>query len=569
MKRISLSFKTKVFLSGLLVALIPLILSSVVMMRLFTASLNRQSDAQAHQKLEAITSRFSSLWEECEEACRALAEDGSAAWSMVDNTTVDIRRDMYLSLYQAVQEVYSHAQFSIYDVGGKLRFTTDTGDREDFLPVYWGLLKKASEAEGITYYCTDPNLSITAPDVLLQGAYPLETAHGVRMGYVVMDFTREDFDNVISGFRSLGDMVLILDSHQKPVYCSNPEYGGRQLEQLAARAMEDSWEEIDGYNQSLWQWEPEHGFYVILCRQAPISAPAIETMGTVMFALSVLSLILCLGISEMLSRTITQPVRCLDKAMEELKGGDLSVRVYSRRKDELGRLAESFNRMVRDLNTYLEDRVQQQKDLNEITLKLYQTQLNPHFLYNTLDTIRWNGKINQIPEISVLAENLAVILRKSISGKPFIPLKEELETIESYICIQKIRFTGRFLYETEIPGQLEECLIPKMILQPLVENAIIHGLDGSENGYICVYGARDGEDILISVTDDGRGMSREMLDWINSPNPQKRDGHLGLYNVIYILKLYYGDQYGVKASAAEDGTTITLRLPFRKEVPDV
>ena len=116
---------------------------------------------------------------------------------------------------------------------------------------------------------------------------------------------------------------------------------------------------------------------------------------------------------------------------------------------------------------------------------------------------------------------------------------------------------------------MEECLIPKMILQPLVENAIIHGLDGSENGYICVYGARDGEDLLISVTDDGRGMSREMLDWINSPNPQKRDGHLGLYNVIYILKLYYGEKYGIKASAAEEGTTITLRLPFRKEVPDV
>lgn len=110
--------------------------------------------------------------------------------------------------------------------------------------------------------------------------------------------------------------------------------------------------------------------------------------------------------------------------------------------------------MTGDLQKYLDDTVQKQKDLNKTTLKLYQTQLNPHFLYNTLDTIKWNARINQIPEIAILAENLAVILRKSISSRPFITLREELETIDSYIQIQKIRFTGRFLCETEIPDQV-------------------------------------------------------------------------------------------------------------------
>ena len=187
--------------------------------------------------------------------------------------------------------------------------------------------------------------------------------------------------------------------------------------------------------------------------------------------------------------------------MEKVKAGDLNIRVHSTRTDELGRLTDSFNGMVRDLKTYLEEKVQQQKDLNETTLRLYQTQLNPHFLYNTLDTIKWNAKINQIPEIAVLAENLAVILRKSISSKPFITLREELDTIDSYIRIQKIRFSGRFLYETEIPDLLEESMIPKMILQPLVENAIIHGLDGCDNGYICIYAAQKDGALSISVTE--------------------------------------------------------------------
>lgn len=166
-----------------------------------------------------------------------------------------------------------------------------------------------------------------------------------------------------------------------------------------------------------------------------------------------------------------------------------------------------------------------------------------------------------MPRIAVLAENLAVILRKSISSKMFIPLKEELETIDSYVEVQEIRFTGRFLCEKEIPDQLEECLVPKMILQPLVENAILHGLEGCENGYICIYAGREGDVLNISITDDGRGMSPEILAWINSPEPEKRDGHLGLYNIMKILKLYYGNEYGLKAEVTEDGTTVTLRLP--------
>ena len=169
----------------------------------------------------------------------------------------------------------------------------------------------------------------------------------------------------------------------------------------------------------------------------------------------------------------------------------------------------------------------------------------------------------------MLAENLAVILRKSISSKPFIQLREELDTIESYIKIQKIRFAGRFLYETEIPDVLEDCVIPKMILQPLVENAIIHGLDGCANGYICIYAAQKDGILRISVTDDGCGMGQEMLDWMNSPNPAKRDGHLGLYNVIQILKLYYGEEYGIQAESDTSGTTVTIRLPAKKEAPHV
>ena len=570
-KRFSLSFKNRVFFMCLLATLVPLLIPSVVMVHIFTMSLNRQSEGTAKQQITEISERFSRLLEDCENTCAELTADGSAAWNLIDNTTIEIQKGMYLSLYQAVQEIYGHAQCSVYDAGGRLRFTTDTLPREGKLPVYWGLLRKASQNEGMTYYRTDPYLAVTNPSILMQGAYSLENPHGARTGYVVLDFTRDNFDNVFSGFYSLTDMILILDDHRKPVYCSRPDYSEAQISGIIAELMkpQGTAEAGKGAQQYLCLREPERGFYVILCRQAPISAPAVRMMGTVVLALSLLSLALSLVISEALARHITRPVSRLDKAIAKVKDGDLSIQVKVKTSDELGRLTESFNQMVKDLKRYLEDRVQRQKDLNETTLRLYQTQLNPHFLYNTLDTIKWSAKIHQIPEIAVLAENLAVILRKSISSKPFIQLREELDTIESYIKIQKIRFAGRFLYETEVPDMLEDCVIPKMILQPLVENAIIHGLDGCANGYICIYAAQKDGILRISVTDDGCGMGQEMLDWMNSPNPAKRDGHLGLYNVIQILKLYYGEEYGIQAESDTSGTTVTIRLPAKKEAPHV
>lgn len=570
-KWFSLSFKNRVFFMCLLATLVPLLISSVVMVHIFTMSLNRQSEGTAKQQITEISERFSRLLEDCENTCAELTADGSAAWNLIDNTTIEIQKGMYLSLYQAVQEIYGHAQCSVYDAGGRLRFTTDTLPREGKLPVYWGLLRKASQNEGMTYYRTDPYLAVTNPSILMQGAYSLENPHGARTGYVVLDFTRDNFDNVFSGFYSLTDTILILDDHRKPVYCSRPDYSEDQISGIIAELMkpQGTAEAGKGAQQYLCLREPERGFYVILCRQAPISAPAVRMMGTVVLALSLLSLALSLVISEALARHITRPVSRLDKAIAKVKDGDLSIQVKVKTNDELGRLTESFNQMVKDLKRYLEDRVQRQKDLNETTLRLYQTQLNPHFLYNTLDTIKWSAKIHQIPEIAVLAENLAVILRKSISSKPFIQLREELDTIESYIKIQKIRFAGRFLYETEVPDMLEDCVIPKMILQPLVENAIIHGLDGCANGYICIYAAQKDGILRISVTDDGCGMGQEMLDWMNSPNPAKRDGHLGLYNVIQILKLYYGEEYGIQAESDTSGTTVTIRLPAKKEAPHV
>ena len=558
----NIPFKLRIFLGCLTVAAIPLLFSTLLMVRIFDSSLRRQTRQEGYRQLEEISGRLQQMLGNCNHTCQALDEDGSAFQSLIDNKTIDLKKDLYLSLYQAVQETSSYAYLSMYDAGGKLRFTTDSmSGRPASLPLHWGILCRVTAHKEMVCSSADPWL-FPDPGIVLQAAYPLENPQGARTGYLVMDFTRDGFIRLLNGCFSDKDTLILLDQHQTPFYCSSPE-----LDETDALALiRDISSHDSARYQYLWKQEPVSGYYIFLRKGAQISRATLQTMQTICILLACLCLGLCLLVSVLLSRNIAQPVNALDRAMARVRQGDLSVRIYTNRRDELGRLGESFNRMIQELKDNIDMKVQKQKDLNEATLRLYQTQLNPHFLYNTLDTIKWNARMHQNPEIPVLAENLAVILRRSISSQPFITLRRELETIENYIEIQKIRFAGSFLYETEVPDQLENCLVPKMILQPLVENAILHGLEGRENGYICVYASQTDSLLRVAVSDDGWGMPQEMVDWVNSHFPEKREGHVGLYNVIQILKLHYGQEYGMQAEVVPgQGTTITLTLPLERE----
>ena len=204
----------------------------------------------------------------------------------------------------------------------------------------------------------------------------------------------------------------------------------------------------------------------------------------------------------------------------------------------------------------------------EAELHALQNQINPHFLYNTLEIIRSRAMRRGSADVAEMAEALGMLFRYCINSPgELATLAQELDNVHHYLLIQRYRYGDRFTYEEHIENEdVMDSSLPVMTLQPLVENAIIHGLEGCDNGYICIYAAQKDGVLSISVTDDGCGMNQDMVDWINSPAPAKRDGHLGLYNVIQILKIYYGEEYGMHAEVEEDGTTVTLRLPFRKDV---
>ena len=197
---------------------------------------------------------------------------------------------------------------------------------------------------------------------------------------------------------------------------------------------------------------------------------------------------------------------------------------------------------------------------------MLQAQLNPHFLCNTLDTMKWISKINHVPQVALMSTNLADILRFCISAEEFVPLRREVEVLNRYVEIQKIRLSDQFSFLVSLPEKLETCMVPKMILQPIVENAILHGLEGISDSVIRVEAAQEGEDLLITVTDNGHGLPPDMIG-----HPYRRESapsghHLGLFNVDTILKKHYGERYGLYLdnTPAGSGARVRARLPLRR-----
>ena len=196
-------------------------------------------------------------------------------------------------------------------------------------------------------------------------------------------------------------------------------------------------------------------------------------------------------------------------------------------------------------------------------------QIKPHFLYNTLDSMKWLGMAHDSPQVATLAANLALLLRASISGDEIVTLEEELELLERYADIQSIRFEDRFTCEIDVSERFQRCLVPKLILQPLVENAVIHALGERDDGYIKVSAEEENGELLLSVTDNGCGMPEALVEAINAGDARRGGGNLGIYNVDSIIKLHFGASYGLTASSTPgEGSRVCIHLPMNRREAD-
>lgn len=275
----------------------------------------------------------------------------------------------------------------------------------------------------------------------------------------------------------------------------------------------------------------------------------------------------------LLLRLITHPVSQLSAVMERFGVGDLSVRAQAEGIGELRTLADHFNSMAERIQGLMRQVIANEKEKRHMERKLLQSQITPHFLYNTLDSIIWMIQSGEYEGAGKMVSLLAKFFRVSLSqGKDIIPLRKEIEHAVSYLSIQNIRFKDKFEFTTDIDASLLDYLCPKITIQPIIENAVYHGMEGKyDDGEIELSVHEVDGNICIAVADNGGGMTEEQIDYIlhNKVVSSKRGSGVGVHNVDDRLKLLYGPEYGVTIeSVLDEGTTVRMTIPKVRETDE-
>ncbi len=403
---------------------------------------------------------------------------------------------------------------------------------------------------------------------------------GIIDGVILVDLNFNLIEDMVSRI-ALGDRgyVFIVDDNDQLVYHPKSEliYSGIRTEEIEGIALQEEGvlrseveEEIVDYIITLSDFSHWKVIGKVYVEDINVYR---ETLKNYFVTMVSVAFVIAIILSIVLAGTILRPVKRLLSGMSEFQTGQLDVEVHVESENELGILTTTFNRMTKRIKDLIEDNKQSERNKRKSELDALQAQINPHFLYNTLDSIVWMGEAGKNQEVVKMTSSLAKLFRISINkGKEYVTLKQEIEHVESYLIIQQMRYGDKLTYEIDVEPQLLQSRIIKILLQPIVENAIYHGIKQLPGtGLIQIRGfekAHEGTDeryLCIEIEDNGMGMEEDTIKKLLSGaiNPEAKGSGVGVYNVDQRIKLYYGDTYGLDIESEPfEGTIIRLTLPL-------
>lgn len=430
------------------------------------------------------------------------------------------------------------------------------------------------EAAHFGSYCLQNSDSGVIRVIPVSRSVELTTGGESYEGVLVFYFPVQDLDTALESYGSTakeycylldGEDEILYHPYQKKLECGISE--------------EWSYEYLDAGNsymnirnrQGVWMLGTHKIGYTgwKLVMVSSLSSVQKENMKIYQLIFSFLCLagILMLGVDVILIQKITKPVSRLHQAIQSFGVGELDVRVDETGIGEISSLEQGFNQMAGEIQELMERSISQEQEKRHMERRLLQAQISPHFLYNTLDSIIWMIQGKQYEGAGKMVSLLARFFRVALSkGKDIIPLRQEVEHATSYLSIQNIRFQDKFDFELNIDESLMEYLCPKITIQPILENAIYHGVENMfGDGEIILSIQEHGEDICIEVSDNGEGMTEEQVEKILHHDIGKTSGKgsgVGVYNVDSRIKLLYGENYGISIqSELDEGTIVKILLP--------
>lgn len=402
----------------------------------------------------------------------------------------------------------------------------------------------------------------------------------MKSGVLLLEYYTDSIDEVLLHYKSQKSAYCyLLDTNRRLLYhpFEKEIVSGMYQEKTVKEAMACKNYKIEEQSGGKWLIERQQigytGWNVVLVNSmSSLDFESYNLHYVAWFTLLLVGVIL-IFLDILLFRSFTDPVYRLLQTMQEFGKGNYDIKAKEEGIGELKNLSAHFNIMADKLQEQMEEIRRNECERQQMEKKLLQSQINPHFLYNTLDSIIWMIRSEEYEGAGKMVSLLAKFFRISLSqGKDMIPLEKELEHASSYLAIQNIRFKDKFEFQIEADPALLKYLCPKLSIQPLLENAIYHGMEGMyEDGEITIrIYDRDG-DIGIDVADNGPGMTQETIDHImhNKVISSKRGSGVGVRNVNERIQLIYGEDYGVTiTSELDEGTTATITIPKMEETDD-
>ncbi|MEK4432874.1 histidine kinase [Paenibacillus sp. FSL M7-0802] len=579
-----LRFKSKVITVFLPLIIVSLLTLGLLSNQLFSRSLIDRTTSNVVDESQLILSRTDYIFSSVETAANIMvtninrmydsygAKPGTAMESIQFGNLMQSRLSIDLSIFREVD-----AAVFIDNEGTIFASYTESGDDRKI----YSMLKRVRESESYgqalwfdmekrDFLTPDPNspvLTLGKTVINIDTGEPYGTLFLLVKEEGLSDYFRSSDPDAPKSYYFLdnGMRVAVAEDNEMLMNPVNPQLG-EAIQRCAPNASQGTCSfEDEGNLVTVTDYTRMDWKLVNIVSLSLLTADVRQNV-----RLSLLIGILCLVFSwlgaSFLSKMVVSPLEHLTRAMRKVVTGDLQAVTTVRTEDEIGTIAEAFNFMVRRVRELLDEVRQEQNRKREYELALISAQIKPHFLYNTLDTIYALNELDRNDEARDTTKALADFYRMVLNkGRELITLEKEAQITDDYLTILQIRYPDVFRYEVDIPAELAGTPIPKLSLQPLVENSIYHGLKKKgTKGFIRIFAFKQGDKVIVRVEDNGVGMDEFQVQTIMSRHlPKEGIRSIGTYSVQQRLSLYFGEEYGISVqSILAEGTTVDLSLPM-------
>lgn len=424
-----------------------------------------------------------------------------------------------------------------------------------------------SKAHTIGYVDSSINNSVS-----LVRKYKSMKNYNNNIGAIVVDMDLKEISKIIDVSKlDKYSKILILDGSGDAVFEKDKDY---TVEKLKDNAF---YQKIDGSMEGVLYPSDGTGSDVVLYYTSTYTGwkivnaipfnnlmNNIASLRNAVLIISVLCIFVVVILSVVISDRITKPLQKLKDAMRRVQDGDMNTYFYSEGFDEVKTLSNGFNSMLDEMNMLIANLLKEEKEKRKALINSLQAQVNPHFIYNTLNTVKCLARKYNADDIRELVTALVNLLQESISNpNEMMALAKELENVKSYLKIQQYRYNDSFRYFISTDEDLPDIKVPKLIIQPIVENAIFHGIEPKgTRGTLSINICKSENNIVIKIIDDGVGFSRKGSSLRKLSGDEMKFKGIGIKNVDERLKLYYGAGYGLTLFSIRGcGTTVELRIP--------